>query len=112
MHNDRSLETGLKSVLVPSVVLVVHVVLLENLVGKFRLLLILLIVSVGLLFSSILSLVLQVESDGLLEIALDGTALMLSLKSIAYLNIDLGSVESAITVVESPGSSKFIECLL
>ena len=58
MHNDRSLEARLESVLVPSVVLIVHIILLEDLVGKFGFLFILLIVSVSLLFSSILSLVL------------------------------------------------------
>lgn len=66
---------------------------------------------VGLLFSSTLSLVLKVESNGELEITLDGTTLVLSAQSIEHLDIDLGAVEGTITVVVGPWASKSIESL-
>lgn len=56
-------------------------------------------------------LVLEIESDGKLEIKLNGTALMRSLEGIEHLNVDLGSVEGSITWVFLPGFAKLVESL-
>lgn len=58
-----------------------------------------------------ISLVLEVKTDGKLEIELDSAALMRSLKSIEYLDVDLRSVESTIARVLLPGLSEFVEGL-
>ena len=58
-----------------------------------------------------ISLILEVKTDGKLEIELDSAALMRSLKSIENLDVDLRSVESAITWVLLPGLSEFVEGL-
>ena len=81
--------------------------------GKLNLFLaLLLLVNGGLLFSCTLSLVLQVESDGLLEVNLNGAALVWSVERIIDLAVDFGSVECAITVVEGPRQSANVEGLL
>lgn len=56
-------------------------------------------------------LVLEIESDGKLEIKLNGTALMRSLEGIEHLDVDLGSVEGSITWVFLPGFAKLVESL-
>jgi hypothetical protein len=58
-----------------------------------------------------ISFVLEVKTDGKLEIKLDSTALMRSLKSIENLDVNLRAVESAITWVLLPGLSEFVEGL-
>jgi hypothetical protein len=58
-----------------------------------------------------ISFVLEVKTDGKLEIELDSTALMRSLESIEYLDVDLRSVESTITWVLLPGLSEFVQRL-
>lgn len=68
MNDDRAFETGLKAMLLPSEVLVVHIILLEQLGTKLLLFLFLLVVHMRLFFGSVLSLILQVKSNGLLEI--------------------------------------------
>ena len=81
--------------------------------GKLNLFLaLLLLVNSSLLFSCTLSLVLQVESDGLLEVNLNGAALVWSVKRIIDLAVDFGSVECAVTVVEGPRQSANVEGLL
>ena len=71
-----------------------------------------LIVHVHLLFGSALRLVLQVEAERLLEVHLDGSALVLAFERIIDLHVNLRSIESSITVIEGPGHSKFIKSLL
>jgi len=89
----------------------VVIVRLEHL--RVKLLLFLRLVLEGFLFlSSSLTLILQVETNRLLEIDLNSTALILSLKSIIDLHVDLGSVESTITMVESPGDAGFVKSIL
>lgn len=56
-------------------------------------------------------LVLEIESDGKLEIKLNGTALMRSFEGIEHLDVDLGSVEGSITWVFLPGFAKLVESL-
>jgi hypothetical protein len=68
MNDDRAFETGLKAMFLPSEVLVVHIILLEQLSGKFFLNLVLLVVSMSLFLSSVFGLILKVESNRLLEI--------------------------------------------
>jgi len=110
VDNDGAFETRLEGMLVPGEIFVVHVILLENLFWQFNFILILsLIVSVSLLFCGILSLVLQIESDGLLEIAMNGTALVLTFEGIHHLDVDLGSVERTVTVVESPWPTELVQ---
>lgn len=62
-----------------------------------------------LLLSSSLALILQVEANGLLEIYLNSTALVWPLQGIVDLTVDLGSVESTISMVEGPGESAIIQ---
>ena len=57
-------------------------------------------------------LILQVESNRLLEIDLDSSALVLSLQSIIDLNVDLWPIECTITVIIGPGSAKFVQGFL
>jgi hypothetical protein len=57
-------------------------------------------------------LVLQIEADGLLEVNLNRAALVFSLERIVHLNVDLGSVESAIAVVVCPWLSNTVESIL
>lgn len=108
VHDDWSTEAWLQFVLLPNEVLVVHVVLFENLRSEL-LLLMFLIVNFSLLLGSGFRLVLQVESDWVLEIELNRAALMLSSQSVVHFDIDLGSIERAITVVVSPWVTKFVK---
>ena len=62
-----------------------------------------------LLLSGVLVLVLKVEANGLLEVDLDSTTLVLSAKRIIDLDVDLGAVERAITVVVSPGLAEAVK---
>jgi len=83
VNNDWSAEAWLKSVFLPNEILVVHIVLLEDLLAKFsafrdRLL----FMNLHLLLSCGGGLVLKIESNWLLEIALNSTALVLTPKSI------------------------------
>lgn len=112
MDDHWASETGLETLFLPNVVIFVHFVLNEDLLCKLLLYLaLLLIVGMSLLVSSVLSLVLQVESNRLLEIALNGTTLMMSAQSVVDLDVDLGTVEGTISVVEGPGSSKLVKSL-
>jgi len=111
VNDDWAFETWLKRHLSPCEFLGVVIVRLEHL--RVKLLLFLRLVLEGFLFlSSSLTLILKVETNRLLEIDLNSTALVLSLKSIVDLNIDLGSVESTITMVESPGDAGFVKSIL
>lgn len=56
----------------------------------------------GLLFSRSLALVLKIKPNRLLEVNLDGATLVLSLKRIIHLDVDLRSVEGAVTDVVGP----------
>ena len=66
----------------------------------------------SLLFCSVFMLILEVKAEGLLEVDLNGTALVLSAQRIVDLDIDLGTIEGAITVVESPGLTELDESFL
>jgi hypothetical protein len=111
VNNDWAFETGLKAMLLPSEVLVVHIILLEQLRTEFLLLLVLLVVGVSLFLSSVFSLILKVESDRLLEVQLNSAALVLTSQGIINLNVDLGAVESTISMVVSPGSTELVQCI-
>lgn len=68
MDDDGATETGFQSVLLPGELLVVEFVLGKDLLPELLFGGVLLFVGVSLLLSGTLSLVLKVESDGLLEI--------------------------------------------
>jgi len=104
MNDDWATETWLKRHLSPGEFLAIVLIRFELLAVKL-LLFGLLACDSFLLLGSSLTLVLQVETNRLLEIDLDGTALVLSLKSIIDLHVDLGAVESTITMVECPGDA-------
>jgi len=55
--------------------------------------------------------VLEVKTDWILEIQLNSTTLMCSLKSIVHFYVNLWSIESTIRWVEFPWLSKLVECL-
>lgn len=85
----------------------------EELRGKLRLLDLVLVGSIlCLLLSGIFSLVLKVETNGGVEVDLDGTALVLSLKSIVDLDVNLGSIEGTISLVDGPGFAVVVEGIL
>lgn len=105
-----SFEAWLKRHLVPGVLLGVVLIRRELLRVKNFLDLLVLVGSIGSLFlSSVLVLILKVESDWLLEINLNSSTLILSLEGVVDLNVNLWAIESAITVVESPGSANFVQ---
>ena len=114
MDDDRSAEAGLQLLLLPGVFLSIVLIGWENLRGKLGLLALLSFLggNLSLFFSSVLGLILQVEADGLLEVDLDGAALIWSLEGVVDLTIDLGSVERTITVIEGPGHTTGVESLL
>ena len=90
--------------------MIVHVVGFENLVLECLFLNCSLVFSSMYLFiSCAFCLVLKIESNRKLEIALHGTTLVLTTKSIVNFNINLGSIESSITRIDRPGSSKLVE---
>ena len=64
-----------------------------------------------LLISATLRLVLQVESDRLLEVNLDGAALVLSFERIEYLHINLWAIKGSITMIIGPGHCKLFQSL-
>ena len=56
-----------------------------------------------LLISATLRLVLQVESDRLLEVNLDGAALVLAFERVVHLYINFWSIKGAISMIKGPG---------
>lgn len=114
MNNDRAAETGLESVLLPHELIFVILVRKELLRVELHFAFLLVLVGGvgGLFLGSAFGLILQVEADGLLEINLDGTTLVLSLKGVVNLHVDLGTVESTVTVIESPRLSEGVKSLL
>lgn len=103
MDDHRSAEARLKGLLLPCVFLLVVLIRLELLRRKILLGVFALVRGVSsLFFSGRLALVLKVEPDGLLEVTLDGAALVLAFESIVDLDVDFGSVEGAIAMVEGP----------
>ena len=113
MDDHRSAEAGLQGLLSPDELGGVVLVGLEHLAVKGHLLLLTLVSrNLRLLFGGVLALVLEVEADGLLEVNLDGSALVLAVESIVDLHIDLGAVESTVAVVESPGLAEGVEGVL
>ena len=115
MNYNRSTEARLKRLLMPRVLLLIILVWREGLTGKLRLLsrIILLLLTIGfLLLSGSLRLVLQVEADGLLEVTLDGTALMSLLERAQHLNVNLGAVEGTITMVVGPWLAEVVKSSL
>lgn len=65
-----------------------------------------------MLLSSICRLILQVEANRKLEITLNGTTLMSSLKGIVNFNVNLGTIKRAITSVEFPWLTESVKGLL
>ena len=76
----------------------------KNLLG----LLLLQLSYVSLFFCRILALVLQVETNWELEVALDSTALVRSLKCVKHLDVNFWPVEGSIAGVDSPGLSELV----
>lgn len=94
----------------PGVLLRVMLIRRELLRVKNFLDLLVLVGSISSLFlCSVLVLILKVESNWLLEINLNGSTLILSLEGVVDLNVNLWAIESAITVVESPGPANFVQ---
>ena len=60
-----------------------------------------------LLVGGAFSLVLQVESEWLLEVNLDSATLVFAFERIEHLHINLRSIESSITMIKGPGHTKF-----
>ena len=112
MDDHRSTEAGFQGHLMPSILLRIMLIGRELLRTKNLLHLFVLVGSINsLLLCSVLVLVLQVEPDRLLEVNLDGSALVLSFQGIVHLDVDLGAIESAITVIECPRFSTFVQCI-
>lgn len=113
VDDDGAAEARLQLVLAPNKLLVVKFVLTEDLLFELFLLLILIlgVMGMSLLFSCVLGLVLKVESNGKLEITLDGTTLVLSAEGVVHLDIDLGAVEGTIAVIVGPWAAESIERL-
>jgi len=111
VDDDGATEARLQLVLAPNELLVVKFVLAEDLLFELFLLLILIlgVMGMSLLFSCVLGLVLKVESNGKLEITLDGTTLVLSAEGVVHLDIDLGAVEGTIAVIVGPWAAESIE---
>jgi len=100
VHNDWSAETRLKDLLLPLEVVFVHLVSLKDLAAELLVgNLIFVRFNVSLLFSGVSGLVLEVEPDGQLEIALHSSALVSTLESVIDLDINLRTVEGTITGV-------------
>ena len=106
MDHDRATESRLERLFFPGVLHVVVFIRREILRSELffnRLAVFSLIMYVHLLVSGAFRLVLQVESDGLLEVNLDGAALVLAVERIVHLHVNLWSVEGSITMVKGPG---------
>lgn len=111
MDDDGPAETGLELLLVPCVVLCVVLVGWEVLRVQFYLLLVASFVlgGGGLLLCRILGLILQVEANRLLKVDLDGATLVRPVQRIVDLDVDLGSVKGAVTMVEGPWESAIVQ---
>ena len=109
MNNNWPSETLPEWLLFPGVLLFVKRVRWEHL---FTELFLLNLYSGLLLFGGSLALVLQVESDWQLEVELNCAALMASSKGIIDLDINLGSIESTLSLIEFPWLSIGIQCIL
>ena len=108
MNDDGPAEAGLELLLVPRVVLRVVLVGWEVLRGQLDLLL-LVLRGGGLLLCRILGLVLQVEADRLLEVELDGSALVRPVQRVVDLDVDLGPVKGSVAVVEGPLEAAIVQ---
>ena len=110
MDDDGAAEARFEAVFNPSELLFVPLVRLVDLFSGHLLLLLFVVLSrVLLLFGCALGLVLHVEADGQVEIALNGTALVLALECVEDLDVDFGAVESTITCVDSPGTTETVQ---
>ena len=110
MDHDRATESRLERLFFPGVLHVVVFIRREILRSELffsRLAFFSLIMYVHLLVGGAFRLVLQVESDGLLEVNLDGAALVLAVERIIHLHIDLWSIKGSITMIKGPGHTKF-----
>ena len=106
MDNDRSAEARLEFFFAPGVVLSIVLVGREVLGCKlvlFGILIWLLRGNGSLLLRRGLALILQVKSNRLLEVDLDSSTLVRSMKGIVNLNVNFRSIKSTITMVKSPG---------
>jgi len=110
VNDNWAFEPRLQRLLPPDELIVIHIVSLKNLFVQFFFrLLFFKLGSVSLLISSTFSLVLQVETNRELEVTLYGTTLVGTLNSIVNFDVDLWTVESAISSVDLPWSSEFVK---
>lgn len=110
MDHDRATESGLKRLFSPRVLHMVVFIRWEILRSEFLFnwfAFLSFIMYVHLLVGGTFCLVLQVESYRLLEVDLDGTALVLAVERIVHLHIDLWSIEGSITMIKGPGHFGF-----
>jgi len=105
MNHNRSSKTGLEGLLLPFKVFFVIFVSLEHLRAKL-----LVWINFSLVAGGI-CLVLQIESNGELEIQLDSSTLMSTLQGIIHLDVNLGAIKSAISRVKLPWLSKFVQSI-
>ena len=103
VDHDWSCKALLDGLLLPGIGMIVIFISWEDLGFKDLFLFI--------FFNILVSLILEVEPDWQVEIKLDGTTLVMSLKSIEYLDINLWSIESTISWVLFPWFSRSIQCL-
>ena len=108
MHDDGPAEARLELLLMPRIVLRVVLVGWEVLRGQLDLLL-LVLRGGSLLLCRILRLVLQVEADRLLEVELDGSALVRPVQRVVDLDVDLGPVKGSVAVVEGPLEAAIVQ---
>jgi hypothetical protein len=113
MHNHGSAESRLQVVLMPNELVRVQLISFKHLLRElgFCTFVLLLLFCVGLLLSSSLCLILQVESNRLLEVNLHSATLVLSAQGIHNFDVNLGAVKRAISMVVGPGLSKSIQSL-
>jgi len=112
VDGNRSPETGLEGLLMPHKVLIVTLVSLKQLRGHLLARLgFLVLCSIFLFFGGLLTLVLEVEADGQLEVTLDSSALVGAVHRIEHLDVDLGAVEGTVTSVDRPLMSRPVQGL-
>jgi len=113
VNDNWAFEARFEGLLLPDELFIVHIVGFKNLAAKLVIMSLLFFEfrSMSLFISSSLCLVLQVEANWELEIALDSTALVGSLHSIENFDVDLWTIESAISSVDLPWFSAFVKSI-
>mmetsp|Transcript_61073 Transcript_61073/g.113305 ORF Transcript_61073/g.113305 Transcript_61073/m.113305 type:complete len:250 (+) Transcript_61073:404-1153(+) len=122
VDHDRPLETRLHLLLLPNILLLALGVSVRFCLGLlFPRFLGLLLLCLLLRFTTVLFLlltlhlitaILQVESNGQLEVQLDGSALVFPPHGISQADVNLGTIEGAITRIQAPVQTRYIEHLL